>query len=110
MIKILRHGDLGLVPIEQLPKEIKTKASGSKVIMKGSGGNDHKIDKGLIYFCNHGKFDIGFLVAKDTTLMHPDHGTKCAKDVMRKAKLDDGVYGLIRQKEETNTGMKSVID
>ena len=33
MIKILRHGDLGLVPIEQLPKEIKTKASGSKVIM-----------------------------------------------------------------------------
>ena len=110
MIRIIRHGDLGLVRLDNLPAEKGLVVSKSKVIMVGSGGNDHAIDNGEIYFHPYGKYDIGFLVAKNTTLIHPDHGNKCGQGQMRKAKLKDGVYGLIKQKEQTHQGMRPVTD
>src|SRR3990172_310530 len=45
--KSIRHGDLGLFLIDELPKGLKK--SDSKVLLKGSHGNEHYVDKGVFY-------------------------------------------------------------
>lgn len=104
--KIYRHGDIALVPIEKLPEGL-TKSK-SKIIIKSSGGNPHSIDKGEIYFKDVNQFVFGYLVAKNTTLLHPEHGI--GEGELRKAVIEDGVYEIRRQQEGRHEGMTPVID
>jgi len=103
----IRHGDLALARISRLPKGLKE--SKSKVIMVGSHGHDHFFDTGKLYFKNSGDFVFGYLIAKDTTLFHSEHGKKKIGSLLSLA-IKDGNYELRKQQEFTNEGMKSVID
>lgn len=107
MNKAIRHGDLLLRLIDNLPEGLKQ--SKTKVIMKGSHGHDHSFNGGKIYFKNVDNFVFGYLVAKNTTLFHPEHG-KVIEGELREAKIPDGIYELRKQNEDTNEGMKQVID
>ena len=46
-MKNIRHGDLSLIGIEKLPGGLV--ASDTKVLMVGSGGNNHIITEGTVY-------------------------------------------------------------
>ncbi len=92
-----------MVKVESLPKGLKV--SKSKVIMTGSHGNNHTITTGKLYFKNESEFVFGYLVAKSTTLLHPEHGDKNGR-----AKIEDGVYRLIKQNEFTPQGLIPVVD
>jgi fructoselysine-6-P-deglycase FrlB-like protein len=101
-----RHGDLALISVKKLPKNLKE--TKTKVLMTGSGGNDHAITQGKVYLKNEGDFVFGYLVAKDTVLLHPEHGK--GKGILKIAKIGDGIYELRKQNEDTNEGLKEVID
>ena len=73
--------------------------------MSGSHGNSHSIDNGTLYFKKENDFVFGYLVAKNTNLLHPEH-----KDETGKAKIEDGVYQLIKQQEFTPQGLVPIID
>lgn len=97
--QLIRHGDLALKLINSLPADLtETK---TKVLITGSHGNHHTIDKGKVYFKKVDDFVFGYLFAKKTTLDHPEHG---------KVKLTDGVYELRKQNEIRHDGLKPVID
>lgn len=100
--KAYRHGEILLLSVEKLPKEI-TKSE-SKIIMTGSHSNDHSIDKGTLYFIEDG-ITFGYLVAKDTSLLHPEHQEKG-----KPCPIKDGVYQLVKQQEYTPDGLVPVID
>lgn len=97
--KPIRHGDLALIPVKELPEGLKK--SNVKVLIKSSGGNPHSIDRGEVYFKNVNEYVFGYLIAKNTTLKHKEHGNQ---------KLADGVYELRRQNEDTHEGMRVVED
>jgi hypothetical protein len=103
MKQAYRHGEIALVKVDKLPEGLKL--SKSKTIMTGSHGNNHDIDKGELYFTNEGVYIFGYLVAKDTNLLHPEH-----KDKTGGAKIEDGIYQLIKQQEYTPSGLIPVID
>lgn len=107
-MKSYRHGDLALIGIKELPKDLKP--TKTKILMVGSGGNNHSIDNGTIYLKNVNEFVFGYLVAKDTTLYHIEHGKKVKGRKLREAKIEDGVYQLRKQQEQTHSGMVAVID
>lgn len=73
--------------------------------MVGSHGNNHNIDKGELYFKKESNFIFGYLVAQNTTLLHPEHGDKNGE-----AKIEDGIYKLIKQNEFTPEGLIPVQD
>lgn len=98
-----RHGEIVLVKVGKLPDDLEL--SKSKVIMVGSHGNSHIIDHGELYFKKGGDFVFGYLVAKSTTLLHPEHGDKNGR-----AKIEDGVYKLIKQNEFTPAGLIPILD
>lgn len=100
-----RHGEVLLVKTAKLPKGLKE--ANTNIFMTGSHGNNHTIDKGQIYFTKDEKipFLFGYLVAKDTNLLHPEH-----QDKNGKAKIEDGVYELIKQQEYTPEGLIPVQD
>jgi len=102
-----RHGDCGLTGVKELPKGLKK--LNTNVLMVGSHNNSHTFDNGDVYEVKGDDFIIGYLVAKDTTLYHPEHGEEVGKP-LREAKIDDGIYEIRRQVEYTNEGMKQVID
>lgn len=102
----IRHGDLMLKSVKSLPKGLKEEKS--KVLMTGSHGHDHSFDNGKLYFKDISDFVFGYLVAKDTTLFHPEHGE--GKGQLKTAKIPDGVYQLRRQVEYTPDGMRQVED
>ena len=104
----IRHGDLCLLSIKQLPAGLT--AANTKVLMRGSGGNDHVFDKGTFYPANQGQFIFGYFVAKSTNLLHPGHGKKIKGKKLRVVSIPDGIYELRRQCEDTHDGMKAVID
>ena len=96
-----RHGEILLIK-SKLPKGL-TK-SNSNVIMTGSHGNNHSIDNGTLYFVNDGQV-FGYLVAKNTHLLHPEHtekGNPCP--------IKDGTYQLIKQVEYTPDGLVPIVD
>lgn len=106
-IKAIRHGDLCLVKIGSLPEGLTP--SESNVMMQGSGGNDHAVKSGTIYFRNVNQYVFGYLVAaKGCTLLHPDHGS--GKGDIKTAKVPAGIYELRRQFEQTHDAMKPVVD
>ena len=108
MEKAYRHGDLALRLVDKLPGDAKK--SRSKTLMQGSNNNSHTIDNGTLYLKNDGAFVFGFLEAKNTMLYHIDHGKRIAGKKLREAKIPDGIYELRRQCEDTNEGMKPVLD
>jgi hypothetical protein len=81
------------------------KVSKSKTINVGSHNHAHIIDKGELYFKKESDFVFGYLVAKDTSLLHPEHSPKVGD-----AKLEDGIYQLVKQNEYTVDGLVPVVD
>lgn len=107
-MKAYRHGDLALIEISDLPKDIKK--SDSKILMNGSGGHNHTFDHGEFY-PKQGGLVIGYLVANNRTrLYHPEHGKVVIDKELREAKIAEGLYELRRQQEDTHDGMKPVVD
>jgi len=106
--KLYRHGEIGLALIGKLPENLKL--SDSKTIVKGSHGHSHNISQGELYFIDVNEYVFGYLVAKDTKLLHLEHGTKVEGQEMREAILPDGVYELRKQQEIINNELKPVID
>ncbi len=101
-----RHGEIVLVKVEKLPNGLEV--SKSKIMMTGSHGNNHSIDTGKLYFTEpiDGDFTFGYLVAKNTNLLHPEHKDKKTG----KCKIQDGIYQLIKQNEYTPSGLIPIID
>lgn len=97
-----RHGEILLLKVSKLPKGLKQ--VDTNIIMTGSHGNNHSIDAGKIYMKEEG-FGFGYLVAKGTNLLHPEHKEKSGK-----CPIKDGVYQLIKQQEFTPEGLIPVID
>jgi len=100
-LNIVRHGDLILKQIKELPQDLKE--TKTKILLKGSHEHNHSIDKGKVYLKNVDKFVFGYLVAEDTKLFHDEHSPKGAE-------LENGIYELRRQVEYTHAGMKQVVD
>lgn len=105
---INRHGEVGFVPIKKLPENLKE--SKTNVIMKGSHNNDHTFTNGKLYLKHIDQFVFGYFIAdKNCILLHVEHG-KDTGGKLREAKLPKGIYELRKQQEDTNEGMKPVID
>jgi hypothetical protein len=98
-----RHGEVMLREVEKLPQDL-TKAK-TKVFMTGSHGHNHSINTGDLYFHKDGEFIFGYLVAKNTSLLHPEHSPNVGD-----AQIADGVYELRKQQEYTPEGLVPVID
>lgn len=104
-----RHGDLALIEIKELPKGLKE--TKTKTLMTGSNNNPHSFDQGKVYFKDVDSFVFGYFVAENNTkLFHKEHGCKVPANNSLVAKIKKGVYELRRQVEDTNEGMKPVID
>jgi hypothetical protein len=106
-VKAIRHGEICLVYIDELPQGLFK--SESKVITQGSHNNSHSISEGELYFKNVDQYTFGYLVAKNTKLLHPEHGQQ-NKSKLRTAAIPDGVYELRKQQEWVNSELKPVID
>jgi len=105
----IRHGDLALIGIKKLPSGLKV--TNSKIIMHGSHDHDHAFNIGKLYLKKINEFVIGYFEAiKGTKLFHPEHGEIVAGSKLREAKVPVGFYELRVQNEDTNEGMKQVID
>lgn len=104
---VIRHGDLALVKVETLPDGLIP--SDSNVMMQGSGGNNHAVKNGVIYFKEVDQFVFGYLMAQPKCqLVHPDHGNGCG--AVKTAPLEEGIYELRRQFEQTHDAMRPVVD
>lgn len=106
--QVYRHGEIALVKIDKLPEGLKN--SESKVLIEGSHGNSHSISSGQIYFKQVDNFIFGYLVAKNTKLLHTEHGEIKGRKTLREADIADGVYELRKQQEFINNELKPVID
>lgn len=98
-----RHGEIALRKINKLPKELTP--ANTNVFMRGSHGHDHSFDNGTLYLKQVDDFVFGYLEAKDTSLLHPEHSPKVGD-----AKIEDGIYELRKQQEHTAAGLVPVID
>jgi len=107
----IRHWDVLLVKIDKLPTWLNKSSSNIFLAWKN---NNHMIDKGSIYITKdpntlrESEFLYGYLVAKDTTLIHNEHSP--ISDENRNALIPNGVYELFKQKEATPDGFKVVLD
>ncbi len=127
----IRHGDLALIGVDRLPEGLV--ASKTNVLMTGSGGNDHVVKGGTVYLRNDNPAvafggqalidlgakgipsgdinHVGYCVARaDCRLEHLDHGVRMKNSSLRLVGLDEGVYALIGQNEDTHQGFRPVID
>jgi hypothetical protein len=77
--------------------------------MKGATGNSHTFKGGKFYQKNVDEFIFGYFEAKDTVLLHSEHGEKSNKKI-KEAKLPDGFYELRRGNEIINKEMKQISD
>ena len=108
MANLYEHGDMVLAEVAELPKGLK--ASKSRVLLEGKS-NTHSHRGGGKWFPHaSGPFVIGYLVAKNTTLTHKEHGEAKEGDALRVAKIKDGIYEVRRQNELTHEGMRPVVD
>jgi len=106
MKKAYRHGEIAFVEINKLPDGLK--ACESKILMTGSHGNNHSFDNGIFYPFKDGNYIFGYLDAKNTSLLHNEHGA--GKGKIKKATIKDGLYELRKQNEFTPSGLVPVID
>lgn len=102
MKQAYRHGEVLLLKIDKLPDGL-TK-SNTNVFMVGSHGHNHSIDNGELYLQQDGTTH-GYLIANNTSLIHPEHSPNVGD-----AKIEDGIYQIIKQQEYTPDGLKPVID
>lgn len=102
MTKAYRHGEVLLLKIDTLPDGLIK--SNTNVFMVGSHGHNHSIDNGELYLQQDGTTH-GYLVANNTSLIHPEHSPNVGD-----AKIEDGIYQIIKQQEYTPEGLKPVID
>ena len=105
-MKNYRHGEIALIGIKKLPRGLKK--TNTNVLMAGATGNSHAFDNGSVYFITkteENPYLIGYFVAKNTNLLHPEH-----KDETGGAKIADGVYELRKQQEFTPEGLIPIID
>lgn len=105
---VYRHGEIAFVQIDALPSDLQK--SESKDIIKGQTGNSHSISCGDLYFQNKGQYIFGYLVAKNTILLHSEHGDEVKEGKKRKAYIPDGIYELRKQQEFINNELQPVID
>lgn len=111
MKSAIRHWDVLLVRIDKLPEWL-TK-SNTKIFLAWKN-NNHEISKWEIYITKdvntlrENEFHYGYLVAKNTTLIHNEHSPM--SDENRNALIPDGVYELFKQKEQTPDGFKIILD
>jgi len=101
MRKAYRHGEIAFIETKAIPKLVENK---TKVLAKGSHGNDHTFDNGKFYLLEeHQDFVIGYFVAKDTKLFHPEHSPYGCD-------LPNGKYEVRKQQEYTPSGLVYVSD
>lgn len=105
--KAYRHGEIAFEVIEKLPENLKE--TKDKEFKKGSHGNSHSFDNGVFYPKKENQFIIGYFEAKNTTLLHSEHGEKSNKK-LKEANLPDGIYCVRQAVEFINGEMKQVID
>lgn len=99
-----RHGEILLAKTDTLPDGL-TKSK-TNIFMVGSHGHNHSIDNGDLYlFDPKDDFSFGYLVANNTSLLHEEHSPNIGD-----AKIEDGIYKLIKQQEFTPEGLVPVID
>jgi hypothetical protein len=99
-----RHGEIAFISINSLPQGLTE--SKTNVIVTGSHGNNHTFTGGKLYLLSEMKdFIIGYLVSKNTNLLHPEHSPKKGDAV-----LPDGIYEIRKQQEFTPEGLIPVID
>lgn len=104
-----RHGDLSLIGVKKLPKDLEV--TKTDVIMTGSHGNDHIVKNATLYLKPSGDFVVGYMVAQENCILyHVEHGEIVEGKSLREAKVEPGIYELRKQCEDTNEGMKQVID
>jgi hypothetical protein len=103
MMKQYRHGDLLITPATKKPKGKmkKTKQSKERVLAYGEvTGHAHRLDKGAkVEIAETG--DAYFSVEKSARLTHEEHGP-----IVFKA----GLYRVVRQREYTPEGSRTVAD
>ncbi len=99
----VRQGDILYLAIDKLPQGL-SETKTDTILQNGSGGNPHTFKGGKFYAKVEGDFVIGYLKAKDTRIMHVEHGPKIGFS------LPDGYYQVLRQSEETINGLKQVQD
>jgi hypothetical protein len=97
-----RQGDVRYFLTDTLPEGLKESKS-SIILQTGSGGNPHTFKGGKFYPLVEGDFKIGYLVAKNTKIFHIEHNPKGTL-------IQDGIYEVGRQVEETPDELKPVID
>ncbi len=103
-----RHGDLALCGIDKLPDNLEQ--TKTNVLMEGKTAS-HRFKNGTVYLKEVNEHIFGYFVAtKDTVLLHVDHGETVKGTKTKEAKILKGVYELRRQTEDTNEGLKPVID
>jgi hypothetical protein len=107
-INCFRHGEICFLETKELPSGLKKEKT--KTIMEGSTGNGHKISSGNLYFKKVDQYIFGYLEAKNTTLLHREHGDKKTKDGYMSAIIPDGIYELRRAIEKTPDGLRVVYD
>ena len=95
-----RQGDVALVGVDKLPKGLE--AGANVLLQEGSGGNPHTFEGGKFYPQVKDSV-LGYLVAKKTKLFHIEHSPKGDE-------IENGVYQVIRQNEDTHEGLKVVED
>jgi hypothetical protein len=105
MKQAFRHGEIGFIKIDSIPKDLTP--STSNIIVEGSHGNSHSF-KGGIFYPKTDNYIIGYFKAENTILLHADHGD--TEGPIKEAKLPDGFYEIRKQKEFINDELKPVID
>lgn len=103
----IRHGEIGLIPIDKKPTGLKEK---SVVLNIGSHGHPHSVVNGSFYVKRSAENILGYLIADEGCyLTHEEHGDKKVGS-LKKAMIEKGVYEVRNQVEDTHEGMKQVID
>lgn len=106
-MEFFRQGDLAYLGVDKLRElDVKPISSGT-IFSGGTGGHNHDFKGGKFYAKEDGNI-LGYIEAKKTTLLHPEHGE--GEGVIKSAVLPDGLYKVLRQVEETHEGFKQVID
>lgn len=115
----IRHGDMALREIDKLPDGLVK--SEAKILMTGSGGNNHTYTNGEFYPKQVDQFVFGYFRSlSDCKLYHKGHGqdkdgnfiTEIIKGEEVKVTCipSSKIYELRKQCEDTYDGMKPVID
>lgn len=107
----IRHWDVLLLKEDSLPSGLKIHNSNIFLAWKN---NNHEISQWEIYIIKYpntlrdNEFKYGYVVAKNTTLIHNEHSP--LNNTLRNALIPDGVYSIWKQKENTPSGFKLIID